>query len=107
MESPTREKRSENRTCFEPLETGHTLEGIIEGQSYTFTVLNICRGGIGILVRGDQAGVMENLQPGTRFRMNYVNPKGSLAVTVEIRHRSPISSGPFTGFHSVGFSLSV
>jgi hypothetical protein len=107
MDRPCTEQRSDKRTCFEPSDTGHRLEAVLSGKSYTFTVLNICRGGIGMLIRKDQADALESLKPGTRISMDYSTPKGTLALTVETRHVTPITSGPFQGAVSVGFSMSV
>lgn len=107
MVCPENDHRSEPRTCFEPRDTGYLLTATIAGQEYTFSVLNICHGGIGILVRENQRQVLASFIPGTRMRMDYINPKGSLTVTVEIRHVTQVLSGDLKGLHTVGFSMSV
>ncbi|MFH1154491.1 MAG: hypothetical protein V1793_11815 [Pseudomonadota bacterium] len=103
----SKDQRSEQRTCFEPTDTGYRLESTIAGRAYTFNVLNVCRGGIGMLVREDQHEVLPLLVPGAEMRMDYINPKGRLTLTVLIRHITRIDSGEYKGLHTVGFSMSV
>lgn len=101
------EKRSQERNPIEPTDTGHFLEAIIENRKYRFKVLNICRGGIGMLVTSSQAEVLKILKKGCVMEMDYINPKGCLGIKVEIRHISMFKEGLYKGDYSVGFSMSI
>ncbi|MEA1966946.1 MAG: hypothetical protein U9N77_01815 [Thermodesulfobacteriota bacterium] len=107
MRKSIEEKRLEKRACFEPSEMGHIIEATLDGKEYSFKILNICHGGIGMLVMDNQAEVLNLLKCGDQLEMNYINPKGSMAIKVEIRHISTIKAGAFKGHYSVGFSMSV
>ncbi|MCP4118956.1 MAG: hypothetical protein GY737_26875 [Desulfobacteraceae bacterium] len=107
MGKKSAEKRSEERCPIEPSDTGHLLKAVISGREYRFKVLNICQGGIGMLVKASQDTVLATLQKGVVMKMNYINPKGTLEIKVEMRHATRFSNGPYEGDFCVGFSLSV
>ena len=107
MEKSAEEKRSEKRNWIEPSDTGHLLEGVISGMEYRFKVLDVCRGGVGMLVKASQDKILETLKTGVVIKMNYINPKGSLGIKVEMRHASRFKTGPYEGGYCVGFSMSI
>ncbi len=107
MGKSAQEKRSEKRNWIEPSDTGHLLEAVINGREYRFKVLNICRGGVGMLVKASQETALETLKTGVVMEMNYINPKGNLAIKVEMRHASRFKTGPYEGGYCVGFSMSI
>lgn len=107
MGTSAQEKRSEKRNRIEPSDTGHRLEAVISGREYRFEVLNVCRGGVGMLVKASQDTVLETLKTGVVMEMNYINPKGSLAIKVEMRHATRFNAGPYEGDYCVGFSMSI
>ncbi len=111
MEKPANEQSLQNRGCtrveIEPSDTGHLLETLVQGRKYQFKVLNICRGGVGMLVPKAQKAVLSFLRPGSAMEMNYINPRGALGIKVEIRHVTRIAAGPFKDDYSVGFSMSI
>lgn len=101
------DKRSEPRKCFDVSDTGHTLETVLEGKHYQFKLLNLCRGGAGILIQKNQEDALKTLKKGHSMKMNYINPAGSLEVNLEIRHVTLFTEGPYQGNYAVGFSMSV
>lgn len=101
------QKRTSTRSLIEPSDTGHLLEAFIQGRKYQFKVLNICRGGIGMLVIKAQKEVLPLLKSGSIMDMDYINPKGVLGIKVEFRHITPLISGPYKGGYCVGFSMSI
>ncbi|MBI9090078.1 MAG: hypothetical protein JEZ12_12755 [Desulfobacterium sp.] len=107
MGKSAQDKRSEKRNCIGPSDTGHLLEVVISGREYQFKVLNICQGGVGMLVKADQDTVLETLTTGVVMKMNYINPKGSLEIKVEMRHVTRFKAGPYEGDYCVGFSMSI
>jgi len=107
MRKSGQEQRSEERCRIEPSDTGHPLEAVINGREYRFKVLNICGGGIGMLVKASQDTVLETLKTGVVMEMSYLNPKGSLGIKVEMRHASRFKTGPYEGGYCVGFSMSI
>ena len=107
MQNSSDNKRSQERTYFEPSDTGHLLDAAIGNKEYQFKVLDIGQGGIGMLVKADQTEVLKRLNPGNQLAMKYTNPKGSMEIHVEIRHITLIKNGPFEGDYSVGFSMSI
>ncbi len=111
METPANEQPLQKRACkrdvIEPSDTGHLLEAHIQGRKYQFKVLNICRGGIGMLVKASQQGVLAFLKPGSAMDMDYINPKGVLGIKVEIRHVTRFDADPYRGDYCVGFSMSI
>ncbi len=107
MSNNQAEKRSEQRKYFKVSDTGHVLEANLDGKEYQFKLLNICRGGAGILVKKDQAEALKSLIKGLSMKMNYVNPSGSLKINVEIRHTTVFKTGPYEGDYCVGFAMSV
>ena len=107
MEKIPEEKRVEKRRCLEPSDTGQILEAELNGRRYRFKILNICNGGIGMLVNEEQTHILKGMKKGAKLEMNYINPKGSLAILVEIRHITLLTAGPHKGGHIVGFSITV
>lgn len=107
MGKKSAEKRAEERCWIEPSDTGHLLEAVINGRDYRFKVLNVCQGGIGMLVKASEDGVLATLQKGVVMEMNYINPKGSLEIKVEMRHSTRFKKGPYEGDYCVGFSMSI
>ena len=101
------EKRCQERNSIEPTDTGHYLESVIGNIKYRFKVLNICRGGVGMLVTSSQAEVLQSLKTGCVMEMDYINPKGCLGIKVEIRHITKLDKGIYKGEYTVGFSMSI
>ena len=101
------EKRSKNRICTEPRDMGHLLEAVINGKNYQFKVLNICHGGIGMLVKASEAELFDTIKISSQMEMNYINPKGTLGIKVEIRHITIFTTDPYKGDYCVGFSMSI
>ena len=111
MEKPANEQALQKRACkrqvIEPSDTGHLLEALIQGRKYQFKVLNVCRGGVGMLVNKAQKEVLPFLKPGSAMDMDYINPKGVLGIKVEIRHVTELDADPYRGDYCVGFSMSI
>ena len=107
MEHIWEEKRSEERTYFEPSDTGHSLEATIGGKEYQFKVLDRGLGGMGMLVLDSQVEALKDLRPRDQVTMTYTSPKGSLQVNIEIRHITILTTGPYKGHYKVGLSMSV
>lgn len=107
MEHFWEEKRSEERTYFEPSDTGHTLEATIGGKEHQFKVLDRGLGGMGMLVLDSQVEALKELRPGDQMTMTYASPKGSLQVSIEIRHITILTTGPYKGHYKIGLSMSV
>lgn len=107
MQDPIGEKRSERRSCFGPAETEHWIEAEIRSRIYRFPVLNLCSGGIGMLVREDQSEVLDTLVPGAVLRMDHGTGQGRMTLTVTVRHATPLDPDIPDGDHAVGFSLSI
>lgn len=111
MEKPENGQRSQNRSAKRDFiklsDTGHILETLFQGRKYQFKVLNISRGGIGMLVTKVQKEALVFLKPGFAMEMDYINPKGTLGIKVEIRHVTLLDTAPYTGEYCVGFSMSI
>ncbi|MDY0219710.1 MAG: hypothetical protein RBR67_01030 [Desulfobacterium sp.] len=111
MEKPENNQRPQTRIAkrepIEPSDTGHLLEVLFQGRKYQFKVLNVSRGGIGMLVTKDQKETLTFLKPGSAMEMDYINPKGSLGIKVEIRHVALLETAPYAGEYCVGFSMSI
>ena len=101
------QKRTGKRESIEPSDTGHILEILFKGRKYQFKVLNVSRGGIGMLVTKDQKDALIFLKPGSAMEMDYINPKGTLGIKVEVRHITLLETAPYTGEYCVGFSMSI
>lgn len=105
--NPRLQRRIAKRDSIEPSDTGHILETLFQGRKYQFKVLNVSRGGIGMLVTGDQKEALAFLKPGSAMEMDYINPKGTLGIKVEIRHVTLLETAPYAGEYCVGFSMSI
>ena len=107
MDFTGKDNRAAPRAGLDPKDTGHFIKATLGGNPYTFRVINISRGGIGMLIREHQHDALDYFIPGNTLRMDYINPKGCLTVTVEVRHVTRVESGDLDGLHIVGFSISV
>ena len=105
MEHGKGELRTHSRNYIEPYDTGTYLEFNLRGNDYRFNLLDTSPEGMGMLVKKDNAQILEDLDIGDRIRMEYKTPEASIPMDFEIKHVTLIERGKLKGHHQVGLSL--
>ena len=102
MFAATDEKRLMKRKYIEPYDSGIFLILSLNGESHKFNLLDVSPGGIGMLVRDDQKGILKKLQIGSRLDMEYGTPYATISTKFEVIHITNIERGSFKGHYQVG-----
>jgi hypothetical protein len=99
------ERRTQQRSYIEPYDTGTYLEFMLDGREYRCNLLDTSPGGMGMLVKKNDAAVLQKLKNGDRIHVRYWTPEARMPMDVEISHTTFLKEGKFKNHYQVGLCL--